>query len=156
VPPIRCTINRLRYWLSLTAFAFSLFAGEIRPHSFIREKGIYTFDQAGSSIEVITAKDKKLSLAIDFQTRGDHYAQTAKYVFDEEGILRGPGWFVFVESADRLWIFDGVKSLSIAERSGNTHRIKDFDAEAATQCPVPVKTALPKDIREKLFDQHLF
>lgn len=149
-------MNRVRYWLCIFAFGFSAFAAEIGPDHFIREKGIYAFDQAGSSIEVITAKDKKLSLAIDFQTRGTNYTQTAKYDFNEEGILRGPGWFVFVESPNRLWIFDGVKSLSIVERSGNAHKFKDFDAESAAQCPPPVKESLPKEVREKLFARHLF
>ena len=149
-------MNRFRFWLCVIACGFSTLAAEIQSGSFIRERGAYTFDPAGSSVEVITAKDNKLSLVIDFQTRGPNFAQTAKYNFNEEGILRGPGWFVFIESPDRLWIFDGVKSLSIAERTANTHNFKDFDTKAATQCPVRVKEALPKDVREKLFAQHLF
>jgi len=149
-------MNRFRLWLCLIACGFSSLAADVQPGSFIRERGAYTFDRAGSSVEVITAKDKKLFLAIDFQMRGPNFAQTAKYNFNEEGILRGPGWFVFVESPDRLWIFDGVNSLAIAERNGNKHNFKDFDTKGATQCPLRVKEALPKAVREKLFAQRLF
>src|SRR5262245_34108328 len=107
--------NDPEFWLRFVLFralicsAIEGRADQVEPNSFIREKGKYTFDAAGSSVEVITAKDKKQSLTIDFRGRGKSGTVSNKVEFNEEGILRGEGWFVFVESPNRLWIFDGKK-----------------------------------------------
>lgn len=135
-------------------------AGQIGLETFIRERGTYTFDDAGSSIEVITARDNKPSLAFDFRSRHKNSTNSNKMAFDESGILHGDGWFVFVESADRCWIFDGKKSLAIAERRRSAEEIvtsiKDFDAQSAALCPLRVKNALPDEVRNSLFGKHLF
>jgi hypothetical protein len=144
----------------ITAFYVAQ-AEKIESETFIRERGKYTFDDSGSSIEVITAKDNKPSLVFDFRSRSKNSISSNKMSFDETGILRGDGWFVFVESPERIWIFDGKNSLAIAERrltakGGFTTNIKDFDAQAAAVCPVRVKEALPREVRDALFEKHLF
>lgn len=139
-----------------------VFAAErIESKTFIRERGKYVFDEAGSSIEVITAKDKRPSLAFEFRSGNKNSNSSTRMAFDESGILRADGWFVFVESPERIWIFDGKKSLAIAERRktekwGMSTNIKDFDAESAAVCPVQVKEALPANVRDDLFSKHPF
>lgn len=127
-------------------------ADQIETNSFIREKGKYTFDEKGSSVEVITAKDGKPSLVIDFRGRGKSSTSSNKMSFDKEGILRADGWFVFVESPNRLWIFDGKKSLAVVEaddRHAHTS-VKECDGKAAVVCPERVKKALPDELRESV------
>jgi hypothetical protein len=62
---------------------------------------------------------------------------------------------VFVETERKLWIFDGVNSLSTAEDTDNAVVIKDFDAKSARLCPKPVKDALPQGVRDSLFKKRL-
>jgi hypothetical protein len=124
-------------------------ADQIETNSFIREKGKYTFDEKGSSIEVITAKDGKPSLEISFNRRGDGWTGLSKWSFNKEGILRADGWFVFVESANRLWVFDGKTSLAVLETDDKGNAlVKECDPEAAVVCPTRVKEALPTKVRE--------
>jgi hypothetical protein len=154
------TVRAMFYLLFIAAFQI-VQAEQIKPETFIRERGTYIFDDAGSSIEVITAKDKKPSLVLDFRTRTKTSTSSNKMSFDDEGILRGNGWFVFLESPERVWIFDGKNSLAIAERSvtakGGIHtNVKDFDAQSAAICPMKVKEALPQAVREALFKKYLF
>jgi hypothetical protein len=153
-------ISALFSLLFITAFQI-VQAEQIKPETFIRERGTYVFDDAGSSIEVITAKDNKPSLILDFRIRTKTSSGSNKASFTEEGILRGNGWFVFLESPERIWIFDGKNSLAIAERrfdaKGGEHTsVKDFDAQSAAICPVKVEEALPQAIREALFKKYLF
>jgi hypothetical protein len=138
------------------SFLFLIFAtiaaraDHLEPNSFIREKGTYVFDEKGSSIDVITAKDGKPSLVIDFHSRGKFSTSSNKMEFKEEGILRADGWFVFVESPNRLWIFDGKKSLAVVEENNSHTLVKECDGKAAVVCPAKVKEALPNDVREKI------
>src|SRR5688500_11249994 len=157
-------MKRIVYALSCFLFfaSFSAIrAAQIESGSFIRERGKYTFDQAGSSVEVITAKDDKPSLALDFRSRNENSTSSNKMSFTESGILRAEGWFVYVESPERIWIFDGKNSLAIVERRETkkgsfTTNVKDFDAEAAAVCPVKVKEGLPGGVRIALFEKHPF
>ena len=154
---IVCALSCLLVFASFSTIQ----AAEVDPGSFIRERGKYTFDGAGSSIEVITAKDDKPSLALDFRSRSKNSMSSNKMSFTESGILRADGWFVFVESPERIWIFDGKKSLAIVERRETkkgsfTTNVKDFDAESAALCPVKVKEALPEQVRINLFEKHPF
>src|SRR5262245_51582525 len=55
--------------------------------------------------------------------------------FTESGILRGEGWFVFVKSPNRLWIFDGKKSLAVVEADEGKTLVKECDGEAAAIVP---------------------
>src|SRR5689334_20419912 len=132
----------LRFVLFLMVFCTTIGsrADQIETNSFIREKGNYTFDDKGSSIDVITAKDGKPSLMIDFRHRGKSSSVSNKW-FSKEGILRADGWFVFVESPNRLWIFDGKTSLAVVESDGGKTIVKECDAQAAVVCPAKVKEA---------------
>jgi hypothetical protein len=149
---------RLRFLCCVLAACSGLaaFGENIEPGSFIRKKGTYEFGAERSSVDVITAKDKKPSLRIMFRTREKHSTSEMGANFEEEGILRGDGWFVFIESGERIWIYDGKKSLAIAQCRESSFVIKDFDTEGAAVCPLPVKKALPKDVRDALFAKHLF
>ena len=145
-------IHPLRLFLFLLAFVAGIdaHAENIQTNSFIRKKGTYVFDQNGSSIEVITAKDNVLSLAVEFRERGKSSSVSQKLAFSESGILRAEGWFVFFESANRLWIFDGKKSLSVIEADQTKTLVKECDSKAAVVCPARVKDALPTEVRESV------
>ncbi len=150
-------VRYIRVLLCLLAVATSYAHQAERIHSqtFIRQFGTYIFDDAGSSIEVITAEDKTPSLVFEFRSITKHSNSSTKTSFNETGILRAKEWFVFVESPQRIWIFDGKNSLSVVEQralgENITTSIKDFDAQSDAICPIQVKDALPREAREALF-----
>jgi hypothetical protein len=148
-------LRKLLWFVSIATVAI-VCAENLGPQSFIRKRGTYIFDASGSSIAIITAKDNKPSVALDFRSVGKNSTNSSHMSFDETGILR-EGWFVFIESTNRVWIFDGKSGLSVGDRSGNSTKFVaniESDAKAAAVCPLPVKEALPKEVLEKLFGQH--
>jgi hypothetical protein len=145
----------LRFFVSflfLLGATFASRADQIDPKTFIREKGTYTFDDKGSSIEVITAKDGLPSLVVNFRSRGKSFSGNNGYSFDKEGILRADGWFVFVESPNRLWVYDGKSSLAVMEADEAHARtsVKECDPASAAICPTEVKDALPPKVRDEI------
>ncbi|HUS33959.1 MAG TPA: hypothetical protein VM680_01280 [Verrucomicrobiae bacterium] len=138
--------------LFLLSATIATHADQIEPKTFIREKGTYTFDDKGSSIEVITAKDGIPSLVINFRSRSKSSTGTVGFSSDKEGILRAAGWFVFVESPNRLWIYDGKTSLAVAEADDAHASVKlgECDPAAAVVCPKQVKDALPPKVRDDI------
>jgi hypothetical protein len=149
---------RISVVLALALFlgGISIRAGSmVGTNEFRRTKGTYTFDKWGSELRFITAKDGKSSVAIDFKWKDANSNSTSGTAFDETGIIRGDGWFIYFENPNRIWIFDGVNDVYLVEHHGsgatNTTGTSSFRAGSLTlaKCPVAVLEALPESIRKK-------
>jgi hypothetical protein len=67
----------------------------------------------------------------------------------DEGFFRRPGWFVFIESSSRIWLFDGESHLDLVHRTEKGISRNSVVAVFDT-CPKAVWEALPEAVRRKL------
>jgi len=117
--------------------------GEEFKTGFIRERGVYAL-AAGTQFNVTTAKDGVLTYEFKWQTQHGHEAITAP----DKGFFVRSGWFAYVESPTRVWMYDGHRQLDIQTKEGN-HKSRYSVANKAifTQCPSAVWAALPEEAR---------
>jgi hypothetical protein len=101
------------------------------------------------TITVSTKQDADGQLSPTVTWRSGGVAQTHKMTSEH---WKPKAWFVFVESASRIWMFDGKKSLRVLliteKKSSNSDAAEDLKA-----CPKEVRQALPDAIRKKYFDE---
>ena len=65
---------------------------------------------------------------------------------DSPNVLNSAGWFVYVETPDRLWIYDGDKHL-IFEGHEKEKLVGGMSPEIMATCPKEVLEALPEKVR---------
>jgi hypothetical protein len=153
------SVRRMSVVLALAIFlgGISMRANSmVGTNEFRRTKGTYTFDKYGSELRFITAKDGKLSVAIDFKWQDATSKSTSGTAFDEKGIIHGEGWFVYFETPGRIWIFDGVDGVQLVEHKrdnevSSSSSTSSFKARSLNleKCPAAVLEALPDSIRKK-------
>jgi hypothetical protein len=141
--------KKLSVAVTLACFVSSLsMAGEL-----LRTPGDALVKEGGKQIAVTVSTlenpDGSLSSKVS-RPSGDGIASRT---FPQR--LDPKAWFVFVESASRVWLFDGKKDLSVLVMSDKNWRGSLADdptaAEDLKACPQEVRQALPEVVRKSLF-----
>jgi len=69
----------------------------------------------------------------------------------EKGFFAGNGWFAFIESPTRIWLYDGKRQLNIVHRKEKGVSIYSVAAkDYFNSCPAEVWAVLPEAVRERL------
>jgi hypothetical protein len=127
--------------------ACSVMSTEKPVRGFVRQMGTYLLDEKGSHLRVYMAKDGQATYEIKRVIPGGHETDSQP----EAGFFRGAGWFAYIETPDRIWLYDGKKHLNIFHRR---EKVAGFYSVATKEyypaCPADVWAALPDDMRTKL------
>ena len=113
---------------------------------FVREASTITLDTEGSSLVFTNASNWRLSYAITWITRTGGRDTLSM----PDGFFKQDGWFVYVESPTRVWMFDGVRQLDLLTESGR-NAVTMPGVFAA--CPQAVWDALPEPVNKLLHDK---
>lgn len=97
---------------------------------FIRTPQAVQIDGNGSQISI----SNDLSLAV---TRVNGSSVDTLNI---PGAFKSDGWFVYIESPDRIWTFDGIRQLDKITSSGRTSVVS-----SSADYPKPVWDALPDE-----------
>lgn len=122
---------------------------------FLREPGDAIVDCGCKQVTIIvsTARfaDGDLSLTV---TRRDGDRSVSRTSYQH---LKPDAWFAFVESASRVWIFDGKEDLCVLSMDGTSWSLAEASDPAApvhpNACPEEVRHALPEIVSSKYFNQ---
>ena len=112
-------------------------------HEFIRKPGQYPLDDKGSTLRI--TKQPAGSWSLKATWRFEDSSSTAA----PDDCLRANGWFIFVETPGRIWIFDGVDQGILLSHSGKETSVSSFSHQVMTDCPRKVLDALPQEVRAK-------
>jgi tRNA A-37 threonylcarbamoyl transferase component Bud32 len=116
----------------------------VQPSRFIRWTGTFSLDDAGS-IVLTPSSDGKVSLAVTM-VKG-----TSRDTCTVPDFCKQEGWFVYVESFKRVWIFDGIRQLDLLTPGG---RDNVGDPSIRALCPAAVWDALPESARKFYQEPH--
>ncbi|MFM2294951.1 MAG: hypothetical protein RLZZ350_1364, partial [Verrucomicrobiota bacterium] len=108
-------------------------------HGFIRQFGSYPLDGNGGGLALTPTGSSRGSFEI---TRVEGTGREAVSIPD---FFKQAGWFVYVESAERIWTFDGVRQLDVVAPNG---RYSAGDSGVRALCPAAVWEALPEAVRK--------
>ncbi|MEY4490091.1 MAG: hypothetical protein RIQ79_2599, partial [Verrucomicrobiota bacterium] len=119
---------------------------KIRPATgFLRRVGAYRIDAAGNQIEIARITGSLLALPLTLSVT--RLAGGQNETISLPGFLKHEGWFAYIESADRIWIFDGNLQLDVLTPIGR-HSAGVLGGGAF--CPQAVWDALPEPTRTAL------
>lgn len=104
--------------------------------TFIRQPGHYSLDDKGSNITIRQESTGKWSL----KTVWEDGQGTS--ISDSPDILHQSGWFIYVESRNRIWINDGNGHLFFTGLEGNK-QTSGMSSEIYATCPKIVRDAVP-------------
>ena len=132
----------------MVLFLFTLTGSAETPVvGFVREQGTYRLDAKGSHLRIFPAKDGQPTYEFKWVKIGGHETDSAP----DKGFFEGEGWFAYIESVNRIWIYDGKKHLNIVHKKENW---TGFYSVAAQQyyrtCPDIVWSALPEAVRQNM------
>ena len=90
--------------LSVVIFVTSQLSARALENQFIRKPGGYSLDSKGSTLTITQTASNAWRLKVTWKSKDTESSdQSSDY-------LKAAGWFVFVETSERIWIFDGVNS----------------------------------------------
>jgi hypothetical protein len=125
----------------------SVMSTEKPVRGFVRQMGTFVLDEKGSHLRIYPAKDNQPTYEIKRVIPGGHETDSQP----EAGFFRGTGWFAYIETPDRIWLYDGKKHLNIFHRR---EKVAGFYSVATKEyypaCPADVWAALPDDVRTTL------
>src|SRR5689334_13280352 len=81
---------------------------------FVRKEATVALDTRGSLLEFLKAKDGRLSWTLTWL---DDAKNRESLSMSEQGFFKVEGWFIYIESAARIWFFDGVGNLDLVEHA---------------------------------------
>jgi len=114
---------------------------------FVRQMGTYPLDAKGSHLRIHAAKDGKPTYEFKWIIPRGHEKDSAPGA----GFFQGTGWFAYIESSSRIWIYDGKKDLNIVHRKEKGVGFYSVAAkEYYPSCPAEVWAALPENVRTTL------
>ncbi len=119
----------------------------LRPTSqgaFVRSPGRYLLDQAGSTLQINQNPSGVLTLEIKW-IEGNSTSSVSP-----ANRLKAGGWFVYPESSQRIWVFDGQSSGILITHTPSETKLEEWSKAALVACPSQVMEALPKEAKEKL------
>ena len=121
---------------------------------FVREANPVVLDANGSKFEFIKASDGRLSWSLTWITNQSRET----IAVSKDGFFKGPGWFVYIESASRLWTFNGERQLDMVRRREGSHPMGRYSVGQPgiyDSCPKAVWEALPELARKFWQDQRM-
>ena len=113
---------------------------------FVREARTITLDTKGSCLVFTNAANGRLSFALTWITPTGR----ASTISMPDGFFKQDGWFVYVESPTRVWMFDGVSQLDLNTKEG---RYSVTMPGVFETCPQAVWDAVPESVRSFLHDK---
>lgn len=137
-----------RIVLLLTAIALTihpLIAAEKATLGFVREQGKVGLGKNGSQLEIVPSTKGHFSWSLTW------LRQSVPVTISKKEYFKSKGWFAFVESPSRVWLYNGIEELTLAEeaKDGISQRSALYKP-VLESCPPEVLKALPKDFRDKL------
>jgi hypothetical protein len=121
-------------------------------NEFIRKPGQYHLDDSGSQLSITGLTSNSWSLKVTWRLK----KRTATGGLEKTeasdapaGCLRAEGWFVFVETPERIWIYDGLDSGTLVTHSEKEMGSAAFSPEIIASCPQKVWNVFPKGFQEK-------
>ena len=135
--------------LLFLAPSISAVFGADAVHGFVRKSGTYSLSDARSLLTIRQEGDAGLSWKIQWIRDGG-----SQSISEEAGVpFRAEGWFVFLESINRTWFFDGVDQLTLVHRSGSgVGSYSVFRSPYVHDCPEQVIAAVPGLLRRRIED----
>src|SRR5262245_42260494 len=118
--------------------AFALHADPAK--GFIRDVGTNELDAAGSQLEVSRTADGVLSASATWPGGGKVRCKAARPIDTKE-------WFVYIESPDMIWLFDGA-GLRAFMHDNYGCGVGGVSADLFKTCPEEVRAALPESVRK--------
>jgi len=118
-------------------------AGQLKDE-FIRKPGSYALDAQGSELTITKQEAGSCSL-----TAAWHSGNAASSSTSSTSQSLHDGWFVYVESPNRIWVFDGVDQGVLLSHSEKESGSKAFPRAALRRCPPKFRDALPQDLRAR-------
>ncbi len=143
-------MKRLLCFLLLAA-AFGSGALADQPKTgFIRAADTVTLDTNGSCLVFTNASDGRLSFAFTWISGTGR--ETIAML--KEGFFKKDGWFLYVESPTRIWMFDGIRQLDLVTHSKAQNGRYSVTMKGVFEtCPQKVWDALPESVRRFLHDK---
>jgi len=133
--------------LVLAAAFSSVALAQMPTTDFVREPNTVALDKGGSCLEFPKAKDGRLSFAVTW-VEGNSRTTVSK---PQEGFFKKDGWFVYVESPTRVWLFDGIGQLDLVTKSKSQSGIYSVTTKGVFEtCPQKVWDAIPDSLRRNL------
>jgi hypothetical protein len=110
----------------------------------VRSPGRYLLDQAGSTLQISQNPSGVLTLEVKW-IEGNSTSSVSP-----ANRLRASGWFVYPESSQRIWVFDGQSSGILIMHSPSETKLEEWSKAVLAACPPQVMEALPREAKEKL------
>jgi hypothetical protein len=101
---------------------------------------------AGQMVIEVALKQKKLTVTVPQES---HKSKTQTSSSTEDGFPTAKGWFVFVETDQRAWAFDGTDVLTLFIYDGKGLTAKHAP-EKTENIPPDVLKRLPEAIRNRM------
>ena len=137
--------------LSFAVIAFAILtvlAAETAKPGFVREPGNTGLGKKGSLLNIVATKDGRSSWSLTW------VRDSAPVTITKADYFKGKGWFAFVESPARVWFFDGVDELMLAEETKNgISQQSALFKPVLDSCPPEVLKALPENVRKQLHEK---
>jgi hypothetical protein len=110
----------------------------------IRQPGHYSLDANGSELIITMGEAEAFSLTASWHSRNGNSSSTTS---TSQSLQEG--WFVYVESPDRIWVFDGLDQGILLTNSERESGSKAYPRAALRDCPAKFWEALPQALRTK-------
>jgi hypothetical protein len=110
----------------------------------IRKPGHYSLDAKGNELTITKGETGSFSLTVRWHSGNAGSSSTSSTSQSLED-----GWFVYVESSNRIWVFDGVDQGILLTHSEKESGSKAYPRAALRDCPPKFWDALPQALRTK-------
>jgi hypothetical protein len=107
---------------------------------FLRKPGSIAFGDATNQVDITATEGDASRLSVSVKWRSGDGAKFS---------VTQVGWFVFIESASRVWVFDG-DHLSLLHFHAKSLWCES-KPEITKTCPEQVRDVLPESFRKKYF-----
>ena len=111
---------------------------------FIREQAVYSLDEDGSQIDITQ------TFRGDVPFKFTRVMNQAREHFNIPACFIHPGWCIYVESKQSVWLFNGINQIEAITING---RFTVATKEDLASCPEAVMRAIPVTARLLLVDQ---
>jgi hypothetical protein len=131
------------YWILIGVV--SLNAADLR-NELIRKPGQYALSKDGSFLRIEMPHKAEWTLKASWRREDGGIASVAP-----DNCLKAEGWFVFVETPGRIWVFDGIDGgvlLSNTEKESGAKSLS-FSKKAMLAYSQKFRDALPESIRAR-------
>lgn len=156
---------------ALTAARSGAVGGEPGSPEVVTKVGAYDDLYTGRlAVTVHPAKAGRHAVAITFRFSGRGGETLVTDTFEpSDGVRQGAQWFVYPETEERVWLFDGQGELLLAQctfavtrkrkrgetiRATSDVRTSDTDAGLVGKAPKAVRDRLPQAFLDRFMDKH--